>query len=186
MGLAAESSMLCQFQAVSGPARSLLLPSIREDHSAFLTLWAASNKLSSKRPMYVVLARTATRTMAWMGWDEAILESVWRKGVVLRFNQEGAAAFEAGCSPRNRDGRRLDIIVVGSVRDRRGYRRPADIGRGTALSKNLDGGVSSLDRARACKINAEVGPGSFNPRHIHGLTVATTTDASSLSREPST
>jgi hypothetical protein len=69
------SSRLCQFHAVSGAARSTLLPSTREDHSAFLTLLVTSKRLSSSKPIYVELARRATTTMVWIGWDEVILDS---------------------------------------------------------------------------------------------------------------
>jgi hypothetical protein len=106
------SSKLCQFQAVSGAARSLLLPSTREDHSAFLTLRVTSKRLSSSRPIYVELANKATTTMVWIGCDEVILERSCRSGVTFLFNHEGAAAWAAGCSPRKREGRKLDAMLA--------------------------------------------------------------------------
>ena len=88
-------SSTCHLHATSSPVRRVLLPSARAVHPVLSDgLWATevSNRLPSNKPMYVVLARSATKTIVCMGCVKARREMDWRTGVICRFNQPG---FEA-------------------------------------------------------------------------------------------
>lgn len=50
--------------------------------------------------------------MVWIGWEAVIAETERRKGVILVLSQEGGLAWGAGCSPRKRDGRRDEAIML--------------------------------------------------------------------------
>lgn len=55
-------------------------------------------------------------TTVWIGWEQATFERNLRPGVSFLLTQEGAAAWAAGCSPRNRLGRSdEDIMANGAV-----------------------------------------------------------------------
>lgn len=69
----------CHFHAVSSPTLRRLAPSTSEARSVLLEVeparLALSNRLPSKRPMYVVLASSATKTIVWIGCVHALRDN---------------------------------------------------------------------------------------------------------------
>lgn len=65
--------------------------------------------------MYVVLARSATQTMVWIGCEQARPENDCRTGDIWRLYQLGRTAGEEVSAPRKRAGRKEAPSMVFDV-----------------------------------------------------------------------
>lgn len=111
-------SSTCHFQPDSGPVYNRLLPVSRLLNSTLPTVSlkaARSKRLLSKSPRYVVLARTATETIVYMGCRHARPDIANRKGLICRPSQleECADLFK----PRQREGKKDAPSMMHRIRE---------------------------------------------------------------------
>lgn len=103
-------SSTSHFQPISRLVYRRLLPMSRLSKcalpAAMLIDVCLSKRLLSKRPRYVVLARTATDTIVYMGWTVARLDMACNVGSTRRRIQLGLPVEGAWSAPRHDAGRK--------------------------------------------------------------------------------